>query len=138
MDLSKVEEILSKLMEILDIESGVSDEVVVPMVNEIYDSVVAKYRPLVRAVPHVVEKVSNDLLPVINALYKITVTVREDSEFQKIMTQGCKIRSQQRFEALKTYQEAGFKRNEAMSLLLQDIANSKAMTQAFSDKQSSK
>ncbi|NCF75250.1 MAG: hypothetical protein GWO87_02065 [Xanthomonadaceae bacterium] len=129
MDLDKVDEMLSRLIDIMDAEGVINDEIVAQLVGEIYDSIVKKYRPLVWAVPHITEKITNDLIPVINAISKVFVIVREDAEFQKIISRSCEVKSKQRFKALKTYQKAGFKRNEAMSLLIQDIANTKAGVQ---------
>ena len=77
-------------------------------------------------------------MPVINALYTVAAKIREDESFQGTMKWCGELKAKQRFVQLKLYQSAGFHRAEAMSLLLQDIANIKAEIQDFSDQRTRK
>lgn len=129
MSLYKAEEILSKVVEMLDDVEGIDNEMITEMIADIYESLVAKYRPIIGAMPVVVDKAFDDLMPVINSLYAVAAKMREDKKFQEIMEQCGRLKAEQRFKQLKLYQKAGFQRKEAMSLLLQDIANVKARIQ---------
>ena len=139
MSLEKAGKILLNVVEMLDLDvEDVDNEAIVEMVGGMYESLVAKYRPLIGTVPIVVDKAFDDLMPVINAFYAVAAKIREDENFQQTMKRCDELKAKQRFDTLKFYQKAGFQRKEAMSLLLQDIANIKARIQDFSDQQSRK
>lgn len=138
MSLDKAGEMMSKVVEMLDSVEGVDNGMIAEMVAGMYESLVSKYRPVVGAVPVVIDKAFDDIMPVINAFYAVAAKMREDENFQEIMNRCGKLKAKQRFEQLKLYQGAGFQRKEAMSLLLQDIANIKAGVQNFQDQQTAR
>lgn len=125
----KVLEILEKIQETLDKteELGVGKEQYGILLGQLYDGLVGKYRPLVSAIPNVAEKVSKDIAPVIVSLQKIWNDIKENPDYQKELDRNVKTRVGERMKTLKIYQKAGFKRNEAMALLLLDCANAKVV-----------
>ena len=131
MSLKKATKVLPKILEMLDIKNADNEKIAEMMIG-IYESLVEKYRPLINVAPVMIDKAMKDLVPIINALCAIEANVREDKNFQKTMDRCDKLKAKQRFDQLKLYQKAGFRRTEAMSLLLQDIVNLKAIVQDFS------
>lgn len=127
--LDKVDTVLESIDKLLETKDGVSEEVLAALVNELYNGVVKKYRPVIGVLPNVSSKVGMDIIPVIVAGLKIVHTVVEDVGFQAEMERGKKLKALNRFKSLKSYEGAGFTREEAMSLILADIANHKATWQ---------
>lgn len=128
MDLERLEKLFFGLEKILNSE-GVNGEAIEQILVEIYDNFVSKYRPVVNAVPVVVDKLVEDLMPLVAAFLRIAnKDFPEVEEEVKKRRQG---RAMNRYKSLKIYMEAGFSRPEAMRLLLQDAANVKAMVSDF-------
>lgn len=121
----KIEAVLSSIMNLLDTEEGASDEAIAALVAELYDSAVDKYRPVVRAFPSVADKVAGDVTPIAITVMKLVNTISANPELQQEMDTGNILKAERRFKALNAYQAAGFKRDEAMSLMLADIVSLK-------------
>lgn len=93
------------------------------IIGNMYDSLVKKYRPVIRVIPLVSDKISKDLAPLFVSLLRFVNLIREDKKLQQEIQRSRNITANQRFEALKTYEKAGFSREEAMALVLQDAVN---------------
>lgn len=124
--LDKAAVVLESIEKLLEAENGASEEVLTALVNELYEGVVKKYRPIIRVLPNVSDKISKDVTPVIVAGLKLAHTVAEDAGLQAEVERGKKLKALNRFKSLTAYEGAGFTRNEAMALILADIANQKA------------
>lgn len=110
-----------------------SNPTAVLLLDELYEVAVGKYRPIIKAAPQMADKVATDLTPIINSLFKIRNAVLKDEEFCEAIDELNDLRAKLRFKALKAYENAGFKRNEAFALIIQDAANAKAMLNNFSE-----
>lgn len=96
-------------------------------VNELYDGTIGNYKGVIKLMPEFVEKLSNDLIvPLHLSLLKIMTTGLKNADIDKARTEYRTLLAKNRSQALKIYIAAGFKRNEAMALILQDAANTKA------------
>ena len=128
MDLKKLEKLFSGFEKILN-SKEVNGEAIEQLLIEIYDNFVSKYRPVANAVPVVVDKLVEDLMPLVTAFLRIANKDFPEAkdEFKKFR----KNRAMNRYQSLEIYMEAGFSRPEAMRLLLQDAANVKAMVSNF-------
>jgi len=126
MDFDKAEEILEKITEAVDIE-GMDEETLAAMIEDLYESLVQKYRPIVHAAPQVLGKVAQDLVPLVVSLADIANIIREDTNFQETQAKSRKFKAEQRFKSLMAYKDAGFTKPEAMKVLLLDIANEKSL-----------
>lgn len=124
--LDKAVVVLESIEKLLELESGASEEVLSALVNELYEGVVKKYRPVIGVLPNVSDKIGKDISPILIAGLRIANTVTEDAGFRTEITRGKKLKAVNRFESLMAYHEAGFTREEAMSLILADIASQKA------------
>jgi len=129
-----LEGILETILDILDLPGTESekDELIAKTVIGLYDSLVGKYRPLVKGASPLVEKLIYELMPVMNALYRSVVIIKSDPTIQLTATENKKLNAKSRIENLKIHQKAGFTRAEAMMLVLQDIANTDYNIKGFS------
>ncbi|QQG46181.1 MAG: hypothetical protein HYY55_04475 [Candidatus Niyogibacteria bacterium] len=130
MDLEKLEEVLDQILEAIG--NGANEDVVRDLFDVLYEGVVSEYRPVLKVLPHVADKVAADLVPIIQVFVRIFNAVESDKTLQKELAAYKNDRAKKRFAALKIYQKAGFTRHEAMQLVLQDIANFKALRQEVS------
>lgn len=130
----QVEKMLEKLVGILEGAEGSSTEEMGVLLGGVYDGIVGPYRPIINSVPAVVDKLASDLTPVGLSIINLMNTLRADKNIAEAIEKGNSIKASQRMKLLKAYMKAGFKRNEAMSLLLNDIAYSKAAIQNVSEK----
>jgi hypothetical protein len=124
--LDKAAAVLESIEKLLEVESGASEEVLAALVNELYEGVVKKYRPVIGILPNVSDKIGKDILPIIVAGLKLANTISEDVNLQTERARGKKLKALTRFESLTAYHDVGFTHNEAMALILADIANQKA------------
>ncbi|OGZ06134.1 MAG: hypothetical protein A2845_01825 [Candidatus Lloydbacteria bacterium RIFCSPHIGHO2_01_FULL_49_22] len=131
MNKTKVEAVLSGILDMLNTEGGASKEVLAAFVNELYEGVVGKYRPVIHAIPLVATKAAGDITPIAVAVLKLVNTVSADQTLQEEMAVGNKLKAERRFKTLNASQSAGFTRAEAMSLLLADIAGFKETRKQF-------
>ncbi len=127
MDMKKIESLLTTAMTLLDIDN-VKSASAEAVVQEIYNEFAQKYRPLIQAAPALAEDISADLLPSVKAIMKLINKMKADEEVQSIILEAAKVRAQMRKKILTSYTKAGFRREEAMALLLLDVANTKAIT----------
>ena len=130
MNLEKIGDLLETIESILNTESGAGKKALAPLFDELYESVVGKYRPVIQAAPLLVGKVAGDAAPIVTAILKGVNDVVENSEFKAEIERARGIRATNRRDNYKAYTKAGFSRAEAMALVLVDAANAKA---AFAD-----
>ncbi len=125
MKMETLEAILGVFMKMLE-AGGVSEEAMGAVLQEMYETAVKDYRPIIKATPMVAEKITADLAPIIGAVGSIYTGVREHPDFKVFLQKRNQQRATERMEMLTEYTKAGFSRAEAMLLVLQDVANSKA------------
>lgn len=130
MDFDKVGEIFEKISGLLEV-GGANPEAIEQIAVELYDGFVAKYRPVIQAVPSITEKFAEDLAPIITAVFKLINVLNKDQDLLDEMKKFQENRAGDRFETLATYRKAGFTRPEAMVLVLQDAANAKIMRESL-------
>jgi hypothetical protein len=123
--MDEFENIMKMILGILDLPGTESekDDLVTKTINDLYEGLAGKYRPLVKGAAPLIENLVRDLAPLMASIYKTIVIVKSDPAIQETARENKKLNAKSRMESLKTYQKAGFKRNEAMMLVLQDVAN---------------
>lgn len=122
MNFSKADMVLSGITRMLDKE-GASEEALSALMSELYENIVGKYQPLIRALPTLTEKAAGDITPIAVAVVKFMNVVAADQALQEQIYLGFKLKAERRALCVTTYVSAGFSREEAMSLTLADIAN---------------
>ena len=132
MNMERMEKILSKILETVESGNGAGEEVLGTLFVAFYEDMVKKYRPVLRALPDVADKVAADLVPVIQVFVRLLNALESDPSLQKELAVYKNHRAKNRFDDFKIYQKAGFTRHEAMQLVLQDIANFGAQRQGLS------
>ncbi len=131
MNFEKFEDILGSLDSILSAENGTDKKSVAPLLGELYDTVVGKYRPAIQAAPMLAGKIAADAVPIIEAVLKGVNDVVENPEIEAELQRSREIRAAARRENYKAYTEAGFSRAEAMALVLVDAAMPKGRGRTF-------
>ncbi|MCX6744452.1 MAG: hypothetical protein NTX82_02930 [Candidatus Parcubacteria bacterium] len=92
-------------------------------VISLYEDNVSQFRPLVPVISTLLRNIGTDLRPATLAFLEIIVDLRKDTSFQELVATNTELKAASRIISLKIYMKAGFTRQEAMSLLLQDVAN---------------
>lgn len=139
-ELSLSKRLLQDFEDILTVlsDDGVDrDDEIRTKVKQKYESYVATYRPLVNGIPVLLEKVFKDLLPLITSFVDLQIVIRSDDVLQQSLLELTRLKAKMRFEVFKSYCDVGFTSSQAMSLLLQDIANFEAGIHSLSDTASS-
>ncbi len=109
---------------VLKVQSGeMSAEELNQFLRDFYDSNVNKYLFLLDSVDLLLKKATTDFQPLITTIIELMNVVREDPKFQQALLKNAELRAKLRIQILKIYIKAGFTRQEAMTLLLQDVAN---------------
>jgi hypothetical protein len=121
-----MERLFGKIMTLLGHAEGADPKVLEGMVLKLYDELVSEYRPLIGVVPALTGKLGKDILPVVVGVIEMANAIRGDEQLRKAVCKSDKLKAEARYEAMKTYMAAGFKREEAFNLVLQDIADMKA------------
>ena len=133
MSSKELETILAKLLELLDSKNPTAQGQVIESIAEQYEALVSKYRPLVQLATEGGTKVAGDIAPVLTAAVSLANVLAEDPglwDELKRFRQGAATR---RIQSLRIYEAVGFTRAEAMSLVLADVTNSKALREKISD-----
>lgn len=125
MKIEALEAIFGVFMKMLEM-GGASEETMGAVLQEMYETAVKDYRPVIKAVPVLTQRITNDLVPVLVAFGNMYTGVREHPDFQKFAQKRNQQRAAERMELMTEYTKAGFSRAEAMLLVLQDVANAKA------------
>lgn len=112
---------LGRIMEMLD--EGASDEVIEKTISDTYSSLIGKYQPLIRALPVLAGKIGADLVSVSVAVVRTMTSVMKEKKHIDVWNEYNQLRAEARMRKLKACMEAGFEREEAMALLLADIAS---------------
>ena len=122
----QTEQIINALGEQIKelIETGADQETVNQLGVQIYEKLVAGYRPFVKMAPPIVEAVGKDVTPVITALMKFRRAVAEDNEFESERAAWAKLRAKTRRLEMLAYTDEGFNPDQAFALVLQDAASS--------------
>lgn len=123
---------IAPLLESGDVES------VANVLSQAYEGFVGTYRPLLLATSKVSEQVAADLAPVLSTVLKVVNDTANDETLQGEMARFRQLRAKGRKKALDAYISAGFTKQEAMSLILADIASLKEATKSISRSSSSK
>lgn len=131
--MDKIDKLLTAMDALLEAET-LEESSVKDLIVEFYETLVKKYRPCLKALPDVSEKVINDLKPLVYAIIKAPISFYEDEEYIRLTTKQAQLRATYRAELVKTYLDVGFSRSESMTLMLQDIANSTAQVKDVNDK----
>jgi hypothetical protein len=121
-----LEAIFGVFMKMLEMGGNVSEEAMGAVLQEMYETAVKDYRPIIKATPAVAKKITADLAPILGALGTIYTGVRRYPAFKEFLQERNQQRATERMDMLNEYTKAGFTRAEAMLLVLQDVANSKA------------
>lgn len=100
----------------------------------VYDVLVKGYRPLIRAVPAITDKAVRDLMPVFVGIMQAVDSASNDPDFLQALEKSRTTKARSRKADLDIYVEAGFTRDEAMSLLLLDVANTGAQVQQWTSR----
>ncbi len=107
------------------------------MLADLYDNEAGEYRPLLKAAAPILAAIGSDIGLVLATLVDGINGIGASPELQTSLETMRTQRAQVRKRILDSYEAAGFTRAEAMSLVMQDIANSKAavaqLQQAASD-----
>ena len=126
MDVKKIESLFEVLNQLLEIEGNADEETVGPLIQKMYLEMVSKYRPVMQVLPDVAEIATQDLVPIVMTFLTVVNGIHEDDDIRTAVDRRNVLKADMRKMALDTYQSAGFSREEAMALLLQDVANAKA------------
>lgn len=128
-----LEALLNVFMKTMEVGGSGSEQTIGALLGEMYESAVSEYRPLIRALPGVVGKASDDLVPVVLIFLNAANSIRENQELQEALKRQDRVRAKLRMQAMKEHMEAGFTRAEAMAMILQDIASAKSSISGISD-----
>lgn len=121
----KLEQLLEHLGEIVGADEPIDPKVLEKIITKLYEESVGTIRPLINVAPFLFRKIAKDSLPVAIGLVEIASTVRGDARFQAACQKLDKLKAEMQFQAMKAYIKAGFTREEAFNLLLQEIASFK-------------
>lgn len=126
----ELDRLLDRLLDML--EGSEDPDEIAAAAEEVYDQAIKKCRPIIGLVPRLIRKIVPDIQPAVVGLLGATIQFQEDEEVQAMLSASAKLRAAHRKERLDQYEDAGFTREEAMALLLEDIANRKATAKQFS------
>lgn len=126
MNLNKLENLIEVVNKLLEMDGGADKATIAHFLQQMYGELVCQYRPVVHALPSVAGEFAKDLVPVVNTVLTIANEVRADESFQAAVALGRVQKAMMCKQALDSYMSAGFRREEAMALVLQDNANLKA------------
>lgn len=87
---------------------------------EMYEDVVEPYRDVLQGLPKIFDQVGEDAAPLAAAFLKTCCDIAERQDVEAQLQRGRQIRAQTRFASLSAYTDAGFSREEAMTLVLAD------------------
>ncbi len=102
------------------------------MLRDLYDSTVQEYRPLIGLLPAVAEGVGGDIASVLAGVLRLVTSIQEEAGLSAEIRRFRVNQAKGRFVKIEIMIEAGFTREEAMSLLLADIDAMKTAAQAVS------
>lgn len=125
MDVEKIVAAVLGIDKFLDVD-GVSVSQVSPLVKQVYEEAVKKYRPVLQSLPSLSEQLADDLLPLFKAFHELSIRIRSDDELHNLTMEDSALVAKKRQARVKIYEKAGFSREEAIALLLQDTANYQA------------
>ena len=113
------------LMTLLGAAMGdkkLSDKDAAQLLLKLYEENVDNFGPLIRAFPKVAKRASKDLAPFCAGLLALASGVMEDAGIRAASEKFNKARAENRMKFIDVYMTVGFTRQEAMAILLQDIA----------------
>jgi len=117
-----VETILEKLFEAVLGDEKLSDKDAEKLLIGLYEGYANNAGPIVRAAPKVAGRVSKDLAPIIAGVLELITSTMDSTEVRGALDRFMKVRAKSRMASVDIYVKAGFTRQEAVSILLQDIA----------------
>jgi len=126
MDSRLLDTLLDNISELF--ESGADENTIASALNSFYDGFVGKFRPLLGALPEVSDQVAGDLAPILTAFIRLANETAESSALRQEITRFRELRARGRFSSLRIYEKSGFTHNEAMALVLADVASMKELT----------
>ncbi len=101
--------------------------------EDLYTNNAEKVRPFTKLAPKLASMLAKDFTPLLVAVYTLVNTASQNKDVQKAALEFRKNSAKQRRSTLQEYEHVGFTREEAMALLLTDIANVKAMSAHYSE-----
>ena len=130
MDSSQIKSLLNAVEQLLESggvksDSEVEVEKLTSLFLEMYNEFVGEFRPIIETLPSIATAAGKDLAPVLTALVAFLNEINADEDFQAALKETYASRAQMREAAFDAYLSAGFKRKEAIALVLQDIQNTK-------------
>lgn len=125
LDIEKIGELL---MGVVGGEENLSDAKVRALLVAAYTELTKQYAPLIRAVPAVAGPLAKDVAPVVCTLLDLCSNIAGTAPFKASHKKFAQARAATRMTSLNAYIDAGFSRQEAFQLVLQD-ASHKLQTQ---------
>jgi hypothetical protein len=115
---------LGAIMGNILVQEGADPDDIMKIINLFYEEYVGQYRPFVELLEPTLEMVFKDIAPIIaGSLSGISNALQDNEKVQAVVSEWRKNRAQGRMRNLNAYVEAGFTRDEALALVLQDAAN---------------
>ena len=99
----------------------------IPMIKAMYDGFMGKYRPIFKMAPELVGMVGKDAAPIAAAVLTVFNELVNADEMKTAMAAMRKTTAANRKLTFLAYQNAGFTREEAFALVLQDVASAHSM-----------
>jgi len=130
MNIEKLFSMGKKLISALDL--NLDQSAIDSLAASMYEEIVKKYKPLAGAAPVLLEKLTADLTPIFGEMFSV-LNKMEAPVFKGELKVYRVNRAISRSECLQIYLNSGFTREEAFSLLVVDIANTKANLQNVSN-----
>ncbi|MDB9944482.1 hypothetical protein OAD26_00585 [bacterium] len=131
MDPLKIAMLISQADALID-NDEVSEKEVGELLAEMYTEAMGGYSKLLHALPQTTSPIANDVLPILNTVVGIINEVSSDEGLQDQMKKRAQLKARSRRVAYEAYRDEDFTRNEAMSLVLQDISNAKVGVSSLS------
>ncbi len=115
---------LTGILDLLGNIDGMPAEMLQAMIEPAYGSISEKVKPLLELLPILTELVGKDLDPLILAALKLSNNSGESPEVKAERKINRKLKAEERKERYDAYFQVGFTEDQAMTLLLNDIARS--------------
>ncbi len=121
----ELEYALSKLMELIELmeQKNFNNQELQQLTEATYEDIVSKYRPIIDIIGVISQKLGKDCGPIVGLIGNFIIQIIKNPQVEQMIQKINQFKAKQLFNLFVAYQAAGFEREEAMKLLLQDIKN---------------
>lgn len=122
---------VNNLLDILLSVGVKSKEEMAAILRQTYTETIDKYRPLIGAISMIVPELIDDLVPPLVGILRAANRLTENEELQVEIRNYRANKAKRCKEFLNAFIAAGFNRNEALLLVLQEIASTQSSVTAI-------